>query len=588
MTKKELLCGAAIMASMLLPGAATAAEVTNYTEVTQQRLDSPEPGNWMLYRRTYDGQGYSPLNQINAQNVKDLVPVWTFATGVTEGHEAPPIVNNGVMFVATPQAQVIALNAKTGDEIWRYKKQLPEDLFQLHPTSRGVGLWQDKLFLATTDDHVVAIDAKTGKQLWDTKVEDYHKGQYMTLMPLVVNGKVIIGGSGGEYGVRGYIAAYDANDGKELWRTFTIPGPGQPGHDTWQGDDWKTGGGTAWMTGTYDPTTKTVYWGTGNAAPWPGDLHPGDNLYTSSVLALDPDTGKIKTYWQYHPNDSWDWDEVDAPMLINLNENGQSIKALVHPGRDDFFWVLQREDDGNKIKFVNAWNFVYTNVWKGIDKETGKPILDSDHKPTLGKRITFCPSLWGGKDWPSASYSQETKLVYVPANENFCGGFTGIKEPLKPGELWLGTKPEDIGLSVRGGQADHFGELQAWNPATGKKEWQYNFPKSQLFASVSTTAGDLAMVGGTNDREFHIFDAKDGKLLWEEKLNSGITGMPVAYEVDGTEYIAVQAGWGVDAQRIQDALSKDNVGVQDNVPQGGTVWVFALKDRVQPSGASSK
>jgi alcohol dehydrogenase (cytochrome c) len=588
MTKKELLCGAAIMASMLLPGAATAAEVTNYTEVTQQRLDSPEPGNWMLYRRTYDGQGYSPLNQINAQNVKDLVPVWTFATGVTEGHEAPPIVNNGVMFVATPQAQVIALNAKTGDEIWRYKKQLPEDLFQLHPTSRGVGLWQDKLFLATTDDHLVAIDAKTGKQLWDTKVEDYHKGQYMTLMPLVVNGKVIIGGSGGEYGVRGYIAAYDANDGKELWRTFTIPGPGQPGHDTWQGDDWKTGGGTAWMTGTYDPTTKTVYWGTGNAAPWPGDLHPGDNLYTSSVLALDPDTGKIKTYWQYHPNDSWDWDEVDAPMLINLNENGQSIEALVHPGRDDFFWVLQREDDGNKIKFVNAWNFVYTNVWKGIDKETGKPILDSDHKPTLGKRITFCPSLWGGKDWPSASYSQETKLVYVPANENFCGGFTGIKEPLKPGELWLGTKPEDIGLSVRGGQADHFGELQAWNPATGKKEWQYNFPKSQLFASVSTTAGDLAMVGGTNDREFHIFDAKDGKLLWEEKLNSGITGMPVAYEVDGTEYIAVQAGWGVDAQRIQDALSKDNVGVQDNVPQGGTVWVFALKDRVQPSGASSK
>jgi alcohol dehydrogenase (cytochrome c) len=576
MHKKELLCGVALCVGMLLPGAAGAAEVANYSAVTQQRLDNPEPGNWMLYRRTYDGQGYSPLKQINTQNVKELVPVWTFSTGVTEGHEAPPIVNNGVMFIATPQAQVIALDAKTGDEIWRYKRTLPEDLFQLHPTSRGVGLWQDKLFLATTDDHLVALDAKTGKVAWDEKVEDYRKGQYMTLMPLVVDGKVIIGGSGGEYGVRGYIAAYDANSGKELWKTFTVPGPGEPGHDTWQGDDWKTGGGTAWMTGTYDPAVKTVYWGTGNAAPWPGGLHPGDNLYTSSVLALDPDNGKIKTYWQYHPNDSWDWDEVDAPMLINLNENGKSIKALVHPGRDDIFWVLDR--DGPKISFVKGWNFVYTNVWKSIDPETGKPVVDPDHKPTLGKRITFCPSLWGGKDWPSASYSPETGLVYVPANENFCGGFTGIKEPLKPGELWLGTKPEDIGLSVRGGQADHFGELQAWDPATGKKAWQYDFPKSQLFASVTTTAGGLVFVGGTNDRMFHAFDAKDGKLLWEEKLNSGITGMPVAYEVDGKEYIAVQAGWGVDAQRIQDALSKDNVGVQDNVPQGGAVWVFAVKE----------
>ena len=188
------------------------------------------------------------------------------------------------MFVATPMGQVIALNAKTGDEYWRYKRQLPDDLFQLHPTSRGVGLWQDKLYLATTDDHVVALDAKTGKVLWDTKVQDYKKGQYLTLMPLVVDGKVIVGGSGGELGVRGYVVAYDAKDGKELWRTFTIPGEGEPGHDTWQGDDWKTGGGSAWMTGNYDKDTKTIYWGVGNAAPWPGETHPGDNLYTTSVL----------------------------------------------------------------------------------------------------------------------------------------------------------------------------------------------------------------------------------------------------------------------------------------------------------------
>ena len=576
MTTIRSLLSILVASTCLMPVVATAGPIENYSPVTAERLANPEPANWMLYRRTYDGQGFSPLDQINAANVGDLVPVWTFSTGVIEGHEAPPIVNNGVMFVSTPTNQVIALNARTGEEYWRYKRQLPEDLFQLHPTNRGVGLWQDKLYLATTDDHLVALDAKTGKVVWDKKVQDYKKGQYMTLMPLIVDGKVYVGGSGGEFGVRGYVVAYDANDGKELWRTFTIPGEGEPGHDTWSGDDWKSGGGPAWMTGTYDKDTKTIYWGTGNAAPWPGGAHPGDNLYTSSVLALDPETGKIKAYHQYHQNDSWDWDEVDAPMLIDLQRDGRSFKSLIHPGRDAIFWVLERKPDA--INYVAGWPFVYTNVWKGIEPETGRPTVDPEHKPVLGKRIEFCPSLWGGKDWPSAAYSQKTKLVYVPANENFCGGFTGEKVPKVPGQLWLGTKAEDIGLTVRPG-ADHFGELQAWDPATGKKAWSHNFPKTQLFASVTATAGDLVFVGGTNDRNFHAFDAKTGKLLWQQKTNSGIVGMPVAYEVDGTEYIAVQSGWGVDAQRIQDALAGDNVGIESNVPQGGVVWVFALKKK---------
>src|SRR5246127_3572142 len=574
MTRRQWLLSSVVAFTCVTSGAAFAGPIENYSPVTSSRLENPEPANWMLYRRTYDGQGFSPLDQINASNVKNLTPVWTFSTGVVEGHEAPPIVNNGVMFVATPMGQVIALNAKTGEEYWRYKRQLPDDLFQLHPTSRGVGLWQDKLYLATTDDHVVALDAKTGKVAWDTKVQDYKKGQYMTLMPLVVDGKVIVGGSGGELGVRGYIAAFDANDGKELWRTFTIPGEGEPGHDTWKGDDWKNGGGSAWMTGTYDKDTKTIYWGVGNAAPWPGDAHPGDNLYTSSVIALNPDNGKIKAYHQYHQNDSWDWDEVDAPMLVNLQREGRPFKALIHPGRDSIFWILEAK--GDNINYVAGWPFVYNNVWKSIDKESGKPIVDPAHKPVLGKRVEFCPSLWGGKDWPSASYSQQTNLVYVPANENFCGGFTGEKVPLKPGELWLGTKPEDIGLSVRPG-ADHFGELQAWNIETGKKAWSYDFKTSQLFGSVTATAGDLVFVGGTNDRNFRAFNAKTGELLWQQKTNSGIMGMPVAYEVDGTEYIAIQSGWGVDAQRIQDALAGKTPGFENNVPQGGVVWVFALK-----------
>jgi alcohol dehydrogenase (cytochrome c) len=574
MTMKQWLLSSFVASTCLVSISAVAGPIENYSPVTADRLKNPEPGNWMLYRRTYDGQGYSPLDQINTSNVKGLTPVWTFSTGVSEGHEAPPIINNGVMFVATPMGQVIALSAKTGEEYWRYKRQLPDDLFQLHPTNRGVGLWQDKLYLATTDDHLVALDAKTGKVVWDKKVQDYKKGQYMTLMPMVVDGKVVVGGSGGEFGVRGYVVAFDANDGKELWRTFTIPAEGEPGHETWSGDDWKSGGGPAWMTGTYDTDSKTIYWGTGNAAPWPGVNHPGDNLFTSSVIALDPETGKMKGYHQYHQNDSWDWDEVDAPMLVDLKRDGRSFKSLIHPGRDAIFWVLERK--GDSINYVAGWPFVHTDVWKGIEPETGRPILDPAHKPGLGKRVEFCPSLWGGKDWPSAAYSQKTGLVYVPANENFCGGFTGEKVPLVPGQLWLGTKPEDIGLTVRPG-ADHFGELQAWDPVTGKKAWSHNFPKSQLFASVTATAGDLIFVGGTNDRNFRAFNAKTGEVLWEQKTNSGIVGMPIAYEVDGTEYIAVQSGWGVDAQRIQDALVGNNIGVENNVPQGGVVWVFAVK-----------
>ena len=564
----------AVAALLGAAGAVTAraGEVTNYSPVTQQRLTNPEPGNWLLYRRSYDGQGFSPLKQINAENVKSLEPVWTFSTGVGEGHEAPPMVNNGVMFVATPYGQVLALNAKTGDLIWRYKHALPEDLFQLHPTSRGVAMWGDRLFLAATDDHLIAIDAKTGKEVWNTKVQDYQKGQYMTLEPLVVNGKVMVGGSGGEYGVRGYVAAFDADTGKELWRTYTIPEPGQPGSDTWRGDDWKTGGGTVWITGTYDPKRNIAYWGVGNAAPWPGDQHPGDNLYTSSVIALNPDNGKLVGYHQYHQNDSWDWDEVDAPILVKMTHEGKPIDALVHPGRDGYLWVLKQDEEG--IGFVSGKPFVGQNAFKGIDAKTGRPIVDPEHTPTTDKSVSFCPSLWGGKDWPAAAYNPDTKLLYIPANNNMCETMEGKKQELVVGQLWLGADADNAKLLP---SDNHIGELQAWNVATGKQEWMHPFPKSQLFGSTLTTAGDLVFIGGTNDRMFRAFDAKTGKLLWEQKTNSGIMGMPVAYEVDGTEYIAIQSGWGVDAQRIQNMLAKTDLKLDPDVPQGGVVWVFAVR-----------
>jgi alcohol dehydrogenase (cytochrome c) len=565
----------ATVAAALLVGLGTVAsragEVTNYSPVTQQRLENPEPGNWLLYRQSYDGHGFSPLKQITAENVKALEPVWTFSTGVNEGHEAPPMVNNGVMFVATPYGQVLALNAKTGDLIWRYKHKLPEDLFQLHPTSRGVALWGDRLFLAATDDHLIAIDAKTGKEIWNTKVQDYQKGQYMTLEPLVVNGKVMVGGSGGEYGVRGYVAAFDADSGKELWRTYTVPAPGEPGSNTWSGDAWKTGGGSVWITGTYDPKRNIAYWGVGNAAPWPGDQHPGDNLYTSSVIALNPDTGKMVGYHQYHQNDSWDWDEIDSPLLINLTEHGQSFDGLVHPGRDGYLWVLKQTNSG--IDFVSGQPYVGQNAFKGLD-ETGRPIVDPEHKPVTGKDMSFCPSLWGGKDWPAASYNPDTKLLYIPANNNMCETLKGEKQTLVVGQLWLGADAANAKLLP---SADHIGELQAWDLTTGKQVWMHPFPKTQLFGSTLTTAGGLVFVGGTNDRMFRAFDAKTGKLLWEQKTNSGIMGMPVAYEVDGQEYISIQSGWGVDAQRIQDMLSKTDLKLDPDVPQGGVVWTFAVR-----------
>jgi len=568
-----LLCGLqpfAASAADNLSGDDIAHEISNYNAIDQQQLDNPSPNNWILYRHSYDWHGFSPLDQVNTNNVKTLTPVWTVSTGVIEGHEAPPLVNNGVMFVATPQDQVIALDAKTGDVFWRYKAKLPEDLFQLHPTSRGVGFWGDKLFLAQTDDKLVALDARTGKVAWTQTVDDYKKGYYLTLMPLVVDGKVIVGTSGGEYGVRGYVAGYDANDGHQLWRTYTVPGPGEAGHDTWQNDAWKTGGGGGWIGGTYDPKAKLVYWGVGNPSPWPGPSHPGDNLYTTSTIAFDAGSGQIKSHFQYQQNDSWDWDEIDPPMLVNLDLNGGSGQYLVHPARDGYLWVLKQGAEG--IDFVSSQPFIHQDAFKSIDPKSGRPSYDMEHKPTIGKLIYFCPSLWGGKDWPSASYSNSDKLLVIPAQNDMCGQMEGRHEPYVAGQLWLGTDPNGLLLRPVG---DHIGELQGWDLNSGKKVWQHNYP-TMLFGSVLTTGGGLTFIGGSDDRFFRAFNTKTGEQLWNMRLNSGIIGMPSAFEVDGKEYIAVQAGWGVDGQRITDGLSKTKLKVNPDAPQGGVVWVFAV------------
>jgi alcohol dehydrogenase (cytochrome c) len=543
-----------------------------YTPVTGERLKKPEDANWLLFRRTYDGWGYSPLRDITPANVARLAPVWSFTTGQVEGHQAPPIVNNGVMFVATPGNQVLAIAAKTGAVLWRYKRSIPEDMTQLHPTSRGVGLWGDKVFFAATEAVLVALDAKTGKEAWTAKVEDYKKGYYMSIAPLVVDGRVMIGVSGGELGVRGFVAAYDGETGKELWRTFTVPAPGEPGSETWpQGDQWKTGGGSVWVTGTYDAETDLSFWGTGNGGPWMGDQRPGDNLYTSAVMALDTKTGAIKGHFQYHQNDSWDWDEVSPPILVDYRRDGRAVKGLVNVARNGYLWQLERTRD--KINFITGQPFVRQNVFKSLDPKTGRPVVDETRKPGTGKAALFCPGLWGGKDWPPVAYSPQTRLLYIPANENLCSELTGGEVKYVAGERYTGVA-KNVLTMVK--DADHFGELQAWDLDSGKRVWTTKLP-SQNWGPVLATGGGLLFAGGTNDRMFRAFNAKTGKILWEYPTASGVNGVPVSFQVDGKQYIAVQSGWGVDAARMQGRLNLLFPGKYPEVPQGGAIWVFAVK-----------
>jgi alcohol dehydrogenase (cytochrome c) len=557
----------------LVPLLATAA-LPPYTPVTDARLKSPEAANWLMYRGNYAGWGYSPLDKINDKNVGKLTLAWSYTTGMTEGHQAPPIVNNGYMYVTTPNNQVIAFEAKTGRELWRYKKQIPEELQQLHPTNRGVALYKDKLYLATTDAMMVALDPVTGKELWKASVGDWKAGYYSTLAPLVANGKVMTGVSGGEYGVRGYVIALDAETGKEVWRTYTIPAPGEPGGDTWPGETYKHGGGSVWITGTYDPDTQLSYWGTGNAAPWMPDTRPGDNLYANSTIALDIDTGKLKGYHQYHWNDAWDWDEVSAPLLIDVERNGKKIKSLVHAGRNGYLWHLERTD--GKINYVDAWPYVTQDVFTSLDPKTGRPTYDNSKKPGTGKTTHFCPSLWGGKDWFPEAYSPKTGMLYVPANNNLCSELTGEGVKYQKGDLYIGVALDNILTNVRLTEASqkHIGEVQAWNVGTKKNVWTHPYPEMN-WGPLMATGGNLVFGGGTNDRMFRAFNATTGKMLWEFPASSGVTGVPSSFEVDGEQYIAVQSGWGVDAERMQGAFNAV-MKHKTVVPQGGTVMVFKL------------
>jgi alcohol dehydrogenase (cytochrome c) len=570
----RIVLGAAALGVGLLPMVAAAQGLESYSPVTDERLENPEPENWLMTKGNYQGWSYSPLDQITAENVADLQPVWVYSTGVDSGHEAPPIVNDGVMFISLPYNKLMAFDAATGKQLWEYQRELPEDFSALHNTNRGIALHGDHVFLASLDCYLIALDAKTGEVVWEKQIEDYHTGYYMTLAPLIADGNVMIGVSGGEFGVRGFLQAFDAETGNEVWKTYTIPGPGEPGHETWEGDDWKRGGASVWMTGNYDPETNLTYWGTGNGSPWFGDQRPGDNLYTSSTLAIDAGTGEIKGYFQHHWNDSWDWDEMNAPTLMDFEVDGQTVKGMMKPSRNGYLYWLERGSDG--INFVDATNYVEQNVFASIDPETGRPTYNEEHKPGTGKYAEFCPSLWGGKDWPYEAYNPDTGMLYIPANENHCGSLEGREQEYIAGLWWTGVDIPDIGFTVDP-NADHYGELQAWDVNSREEVWTKTYPNSMNWGPVLTTGGNLVFLGGTNDRMFRAYDAESGEELWEFPTNSGIMAPPSSFAVDGKQYIGVVSGWGVDPagqQQLMNELLETDV----HVPQGGAVWVFALPD----------
>ncbi len=556
------------------PAAAVAASpLARYTPVTAARLLAPEDRNWLMVRRTYDGWGYSPLAQITTTNVTRLKPVWRFSTGEGKVHEAAPTVNDGVMFVTTPGNQVVALDARTGAVLWRYRRPRPAGALIVHDTNRGVALFGDKVYVAAAEAVLVALDARTGREVWTATVADNSSSYYVTLAPLVAGGKVMVGVSGGERGIRGFIAAFDPETGREQWRTYTVPAPGEPGSETWPaGDQWKTGGAPVWVTGNYDPETNVSYWGTGNGGPWMGDRRPGDNLYAASTVALDVATGRIVGHFQYNPNESWDWDEVSPPILVDYTRGGRRVKGLVDVARDGYIWFLERTS--GPIRFVDGAPYVTNNVFRGLDPKTGRPDVDPARKPGTGKTAEFCPSSHGGKNWPPVAFSPQTRLVYIPANNNLCGTLTGVPVQYTRGQSFAGVQG---GRPFAAPGATHVGgEVQAWNVDTGRRVWVHEYTDTPNWGSMLATAGGLVFTGGTNDRKIHAFDAATGVLLWEFQVASGIVAPPTTFSIDGRQYLAVHAGWGGDPRGMQATMNRIFPDRFPEVPEGGEVTVFAL------------
>jgi len=534
------------------------------------------------------GQRYSPLEKINTSTVKDLRPVWAFSLGGEKqrGQESQPLIKDGVMYVTGSYSRVYAIDAMTGDELWQYDARLPDGIMPCCDViNRGVALYDDLVIFGTLDAKLVALHKDTGKVVWKKKVEDYKAGYSITAAPIIVKGKVITGVSGGEFGIVGKVRAYDAKNGQIAWERPTVEGHmgyiwkdgkkqdngisgGKPGQ-TWPGDLWKSGGAAPWLGGTYDADVDLLFFGTGNPAPWNSHLRPGDNYFSSSRLAIDPDTGKIVWHFQTTPHDGWDYDGVNELISFDYKDKGKTVKAAATADRNGFFYVLNRENGD----FIRGFPFSDEISWaSGLDKN-GRPIYIDNMRPgdpskskdgKKGSTVVAIPSFLGGKNWMPMAYSQDTELFYVPSNE-WKMDIWNEPTAYKKGAAYLGA-----GFTIQALNDDYIGVLKAIDPKTGKEVWRYkNY--SPLWGGVLATAGNLVFMG--NPEGYLMgFDAKTGEVKYKFNTGSGIVGSPVTWEMAGEQYISVLSGWGGAVPLWGGDVAKRI----KHLNQGGSVWTFKL------------
>ena len=513
---------------------------------SQELLDGlkADGSRWLTFGGNYTNQRHSPLTQITPANVTRLVPQWVFQTDTPGRFETTPLVRDNVLYVTGPLNVAWAIDARTGREIWRYKRELP-------PTggltaccglvNRGFGVLGDRLFMTTLDAHLLALDMKTGAVVWDATLEDFSKGYASTIAPLVIKDKVIVGVAGGEYGIRGFIDAYDAKTGKRAWRFYTIPGPGEPGHDTWAGDSWQRGGASVWATGAYDPDLNLVYYGIGNPGPdYHSESRKGDNLYSDSLVALDPDSGTLRWHYQFTPHDLHDWDATEVPVLADLTIAGQPRKVVMLANRNGFFYTLDRTNG----KLIVGKPYVVTTWAKEIGAD-GRPVILPGYVPDEKGSLT-CPDVTGATNFWPPSYDPSQHLFFVNARE-VCATYYAWKQEYVPGERYTGG----AGQRATGPDMRAFGALRAIDPATGERRWEFQYI-SPSTAGVLTTASGLVFSGDA-EGNFLAFDSHAGKLLWRFQMGSALHGTsPITYMLDGRQQLLVPAGGTLTAWALGD------------------------------------
>jgi alcohol dehydrogenase (cytochrome c) len=574
----------ALTASMMTASLAVA-------DVTEADLanDTASTGDVLTNGMGRHLQRHSPLTTLNKDNVKNLVPAWAFSLGGEKqrGQETQPIVHDGVMYITGSYSRMYAIDIKTGKELWQYDARLPEGILPCcDVVNRGAAIFGDKVYFGTLDARIVALNKDTGDVVWNKQIADYKAGYSYTAAPLILNGMIITGNSGGEFGVVGRVQARDTETGELIWDRPVIEGHmgmlnGEEStmtgtlNATWPGDMWKTGGGATWLGGSYDADTDTLVFGTGNPAPWnshlrnagqPTEGNSGDNLYAASRIGIDPATGEIKWHFQTTPREGWDYDGVNEVVAY---EDRAGNKRWATADRNGYFYVLNREDGA----FVSAAPFVKDITWaSGID-DTGRPIFVEENRPgdpaasadgNKGEVVFSSPSFLGGKNWMPMAHSPVTGLFYVPSNE---WGMDVWNEPItyKKGAAYLGS-----GFTIKPNYEDHIGSLKAMDPDTGEIKWEYK-NDAPLWAGVMTTAGGLVFTG-TPEGEFIAFDDETGEKLWSFQTGSGIVGQPITWEQDGEQFVTVISGWGGAVP-----LWGGEVAQKVNyLNQGGLLWTFRL------------